>query len=73
MSRDNARFRESSESREKLREKGSYAKRLPDKIGPYTVVGELGRGTFAEAFHVRAEDGSDLPSRAVYAGHITHS
>lgn len=33
--------------------------RLPDKIGPYTVVGGLGKGTFAEVFRVRSEDGSE--------------
>lgn len=29
---------------------------MPEKIGPYTVVGRLGQGTFAEAFKVRGPD-----------------
>jgi uncharacterized protein len=34
------------------------APELPDRIGRYTVVSSLGRGTFAEAFRVRADDGT---------------
>ena len=45
---------------------------LPEQIGTYTVVGSLGRGTFAEAFRVTADDGSECALKRNLVDDATH-
>jgi HD superfamily phosphohydrolase len=44
----------------------------PDEIGPYVVIGELGHGTFAEVFRVRADDGGELALKRNLIDDTTH-